>query len=1349
MRRNKEKGFTDIDLLLVVCYLLLVKKLTTRNNNGLKPIAPIANNSIRLSLLTTILAMSGLFGVAQAEELPQVSGDMGGMAGAEGNYLISASNLQEVVTESAHPDSLSSNQITESAHRESLSPNPVRESGIISDRTSVTQESLSPNPVRKSLTSESLSPNPVTESAHPESLSPNPVRESVTSVTTESPLPGVKVSEGNNNPTPIAGLTLAPNEVRILSPQTSTTGERSTNLIVQYNINSQVEVKVNNKPLDAATPTQIQRDEQQGTITQVWYNVPLEKGENTISVSAGNGTPVTVALKVKQTANQIAIKAVGDPRVTADGRSTINIEGEITNEKGELIKEDALVTLTAAAGKFVGADEDEEKLGFQVIAREGKFTAKLQSGLEAQKVRIRAALERMGERLEVRGESKNPENPNPKSPLQESIEAFTQVEFVTYLRPSIATGVIDFRIGARGTNFWGSRRDFLNPDNKDGTAVDLRGSAFAMGRIGEWLFTGAYNSSRPLNQNCNGDTQLFQSPQFCDQQYYTYGDSSTVDYLTPSKDSVYVRLERTSRVEGAEPDYIMWGDYNTTELARASQEFSATSRALHGFKGNYNLGNLQVTALYSPDVQGFQRDAIAPDGTSGYYFLSRRLVFAGSENVYVETEEINRPGTVIERKALSRGPDYEIDYDRGTLLFRKPIRQTEFDLFGNSLVRKIVITYQYEGKNTGDTNIYAGRLQYNLSQKFDRESWLASSYWREDQGNQNFELYGADFLVPLGKNGRIVGEYAHSTNESAFVGLVTGEAYRFEVNGNIGSTINGRGYYRSVDEGFANNATTSFTPGQTRYGTNVAVKLGENTSFQSSYDREINFGTAPQLLNQTELFDLFSPNNILNSGVEAKPGSRVDNSLTTIRGGIFQKIGASNLSLEYVNRAREDRIGNTFKGSEGQFVSRLNIPITQSLMFRAQNELSLNNNDVLNPNRTTVGLDWAVSPGMTLRLAHQFFDGGLLGKNAITSLDTIMERRIGENTSLTSRYSIIGANGGMIGQGAVGLNHHWTISPGLRVDLGYERIIHNILGETAAGPRFLQPYAVGQSASSLALADGESYNVGVEYSPSQNFQSSARFERHTGSNGNNTVITAGAAGKISPALTALVRFQQASSANQLLEGLGDTQNLKVGLAYRDPYNDSFNALLRYEYRKNPSTIPQTLLFGSGTGSNDHVLSFEAIYAPDWRWEFYGKYAMRQSTTDLAANFSNTSMIYLTQLRATYRLGYRMDLAVEGRWIGQPSANFHETGFAVESGLYVTPDLRLGLGYSFGSVDDRDFTGYRSNGGWYLNLTLKVNELLNGFGRQKVTPPQQRAAEIEPVEETIPVTTNTDTNTMKR
>jgi len=1101
---------------------------------------------------------------------------------------------------------------------------------------------------------------------------------------------------------------------RILTPQTGITSQSATNLVIQYSAGDRVQVSINNKPLDPKIPTQIETDSAANLVTQAWYNLPLEAGENTITVQSGNGTATSIQLNVKNSTSQLEITPIGSPRVLADGRSTITLAGKITDEKGELIRQDTVVTLTTSAGKFVGADEDTDQPGFQVRAIAGQFSTRLQSSLDAQKVRIRAAVEAL------------------KAEIIPPLEAFTQVEFTTNLRPSLVSGVVNLRIGQRGTNFWGSRRDFLNPDLiGKGSEIDLNAAVFGIGKVGDWLFTGAYNSDRPLNQTCDNITRLFRDQQFCEQQYPVYGDSSTVDYLTPSKDSVYLRFERTSPVPGAEPDYAMWGDYNTQEFARASQLFTATTRQLHGFKANYNLGNLQITGLYSRDLEGFQRDTIAPNGTSGYYFLSRRLLVPGSENVFLETEESHRPGTVIERKALRRGPDYEIDYDRGTLMFRRPILATEVNFFGREgatesplLVRRIVATYQYEGAEGNETSLYGGRLQYNFSHTFNRESWAGATYLREDQGVQDFELYGADFLIPLGKNGQLIGEYAYSSHNSLFLGAVNGNAYRFEASGNITPGIFGRGYYRSVEENFSNNATISFTPGQTRYGAAIASQLTPTTTLQAAYDHEINFGIAPAI--RTDFFDLFNPQ------PEPTPGSPVDNSLTTIRAGVVQKIGTSDLSLEYVNRSREDRAGSTFEGNANQLVSRLNVPLSQTLAFRAQNELNLGKSDPLYPNRTTLGLDWAVYPGVSLRLAHQFLDGGLLGNHSITSLDTVAERQLSENTTVTGRYSILSGFNNMTGQGAIGLNHRWAIAPGLRVNLGYERIFGDLFVQNAAAQPFPQPYATGQSAASLGLGSGDAYSVGIEYTDNPNFQASARFEHRTGSGGNNIVISAAAAGKLSPALTALARYQQANFTNQLLEGLGDTATIKLGLAYRDPASDKFNGLLRYEYRQNPATIPNTLLLGNGTGSTEHLLALEGIYAPNWRWEFYGKYALRNSTSYLANNFSNTNTLFLSQLRATYRLGYRTDIAGEVRWIGQPSINYDEIGLALEGGYYLTPDLRFYLGYSFGSANDRDFSGYRSDGGIYLGLTLKVNELLNGFGRQKVTPPQQQESQIQPV-----------------
>jgi hypothetical protein len=1152
----------------------------------------------------------------------------------------------------------------------------------------------------------------------------------------------------------VPDLSLEPTEVRILAPTGGSITTKTANLIVQYNADSEARVTLNGEPLDANIATTTERDERHNIVTQVWYGIELKAGENQIKVGANGGEAQVLTLNVAIPKAKIELTPLGDPRIPADGRSTITVEGVVTDEDGAILEEPTLVTLTASAGEFIGADQDPDLPGFQVRTIDGRFQAKLQSGLEAQTVKVRAALVS--------------EETTPLLETEELVEAYTQVEFIVYLRPSLVSGVVDFRVGPAGTNFWGSRSTFLNPDIiDDGTQVDLRGAIFATGAIGDWLFTGAYNSERPLNQTCDGITRLFRGPQFCEQQYPVYGDSSTVDYTTPSIDSVYARIERSSPVEGAGSDYFMWGDYHTPELARASQEFSAIGRELHGFKGNYNLGNLQISALFSPDVRGFQRDTLLPDGTSGYYFLSNRLLVPGSEMVYLEVEEVNRPGIVLERKQLLRGPDYEIDYDRGTLLFRRPIDPIDYfredpnsPLSSMTTVRKIVVTYQYEGNGETDTHLYAGRLQYNFDNSFESPSWVGATYFQEDQGSQELEIFGADFLLSLGQlpdsemsRGRIVGEFAHSnaSNYSLFnsnstfpfastrgsLGNPSGSAYRLEADVNLSEQIRARGYYRNVEPGFVNNATLSYKPGQTRYGASLTAELGEETRAFVSYDYERNYGTAATP--RVDLFDQFNPPiDLFSPTQEALRNTGIDNELSTVRAGVAHDFGRVEGSLEYVYRTRDDAVSSTFNTNTSQLVANLLVPILcededcdrSTLAFRTQSEINLGDSDPVYPLRTTMGLEWAVQPGVKLRLAHQFYDGGLLGANSLTSLDAIAERKLGENTTLTSRYSIIGGMNGMTGQSAIGLNHQMTLFEGFRVDLGYERIASNIFSATAAGPRFPQPYAVGQSAASLGLTEGDSYRVGFTYTANPDFKASGRLEYRNSSYGNNVVISAAAAGKLTPALTGLLRFQQASSATPFLEGLGPTASLRLGLAYRNPNNDRFNALFSYEYRRNPSTIPDTLLFDSGIGSNDHVLAAEAIYAPNWQWEFYGKYAMRQSTTYLSNTFSNSSLVYLGQLRATYRFAYQWDVALEGRTIGQPSANFTEWGWAAELGYYIMPDLRIGLGYSFGSVDDRDFSGYRSSDGVYFGVTFKVNELFGGFGNQTPLPP--------PETETVPI-----------
>ncbi|MEM8611919.1 MAG: TonB-dependent receptor [Cyanobacteria bacterium P01_H01_bin.105] len=1016
----------------------------------------------------------------------------------------------------------------------------------------------------------------------------------------------------------------------------------------------------------------------------------------------------------------LEIFPTGDSFVPADGRSTLGLTGSILDASGQPVSEDVVVTLTASAGTFIGADYDIDRGGFQVLARQGEFDVELRSSLDAQSVTVRAS-------VQAREALGLVDDPDTARQSFAELDGYTQINFTTPYRPSLVAGVVDFRFGPGATDFWGRYADFLDPGDIGDYNADLDAGIFATGTIGSWLLTAAFNSDRALNERCN-DNRLYRDVQNCEQTYPTYGDSSTTDFLTPSIDSFYVRFERDSQIVGYEPDFFMWGDYDTAEFSRFSQEFSALNRQLHGFKGNYTFTNgLQLTALYANNLRALQRDTIVPDGTSGYYFLSRRLILAGSEDLFFEIEELNRPGTVIERVRLVRGVDYTIDYDRGSILFNSPVSSVDANPFGPALVRRIVATYQVDGDDD-DGDLFGGRLQYNFDTSLDSPSWVGASAIFEDQGAQDFSLIGVDALLQLGDSGQLVAEIARSSLDNPTVDE-EGTAIRVEATGTITPDLAGTAYFREADSGFRNTATTSFRAGQTRWGGQLGYNLSRNTQLQVQFDRERNQGNEdliPTTLDQ-----------IINPGLVRSDGATVNNSITTVRAGIQQQFGALTGNLDWVYRDRNDRVtGDDIESS--QLSAGLTWPLAEKLTFRTQTDIALGDEDDAYPGQTVVGLDWDVLPEVTLRFAQRFFHDDDITPDALTTVDALVNYDLTDNTHLTGRYSILGANNGMSGQGALGLNHRINLGPGLHADLGFQRIFGDSLSSITGGSRFAQPYAVGQSAASLGLVSGTTYTMGLEYTDNSAFQASARFEHRDSEGGDNTVITASAAGKLSSALTTLARIEHANFANftndTVTNRLNSSTSARLGLAYRNPHSDKFNGLLSYEYAINPSSTPNALLVGAGSDSiQEHTLAMEGIYAPSWRWEFYGKYALRSTNADLdSLDVTSSNAIHLGQLRATHRFAYRWDVTGEVRYITQPETNYDEVGFALEAGYYMTPDLRLGVGYSFGSVNDRSLggSGYRSDDGPYIGITFKVNELWDQFGLQQVAPAQQEESLVE-------------------
>lgn len=265
-------------------------------------------------------------------------------------------------------------------------------------------------------------PTKATVQTKEEIATPQPAKTNVKTTQDQTVTPEPTATEMPATPTPSG--------ISILTPsQGSVINKPATTVIIEFSLDQQVELRVNDRVIDKAQIGRTERNSATKRVRQIWYGVILESGTNRISVQeVGKAQPATtIQVEVPGQPTRLKVRTA-ESMIPADGRSTAQVSGQLLDEQGNQSNWDAVVTLEATEGKFVGTDQKPDIPGFQVEAIDGQFQASLQSGIQAGLVRIRAS---SGE-----------------------LEGFHQFQFATPVRPSpLLTGVVDVRVGRRGTNF--------------------------------------------------------------------------------------------------------------------------------------------------------------------------------------------------------------------------------------------------------------------------------------------------------------------------------------------------------------------------------------------------------------------------------------------------------------------------------------------------------------------------------------------------------------------------------------------------------------------------------------------------------------------------------------------------------------------------------------------------------------------------------------------------------------------------------------------------------------------------------------------------------------------------------
>lgn len=508
---------------------------------------------------------------------------------------------------------------------------------------------------------------------------------------------------------------------------------------------------------------------------------------------------------------------------------------------------------------------------------------------------------------------------------------------------------------------------------------DGRVAFFAKGQIkGDFLLTLAYDTKGYAEDFTRFDSVIDPNA------YYTlYGDGTESRYEAASQRKLYVKLERSQFS-------ALFGDYDTglsvTELARYE-------RRLNGLNIAYQGRNLGVSAYAAEAMQAFQRDELRGNGTSGLYGLSQQQIIPQSEQIRLEVRDRLDASRVLTSTTYSRFVDYDIDYQRGTLLFKRPIASRD-ELFNPQF---IVAEYETRAVAAENKNM-GGRISAKTTgNKFE----VGATVVREAEQNGRGELNGADVRLELGAATTVRAEYVDSTSQSEPVEQ-RGHAYRVGLEHRTGK-LDLEMYHAKVDNDFGLGQQSVSEIGVEKTGVNGRLNVTDSTFIEAEVVTQEN----------------------LDTGINRDIASAT---LNTTRGGL-----SANFGLLY---ARDE----TADGEERES-NLLTAALAQSLAddrftVRLSGEVPLDDSDAVTdfPSRVLAGIDWNLGRSATAFVEHEITDGANIDSEMTrVGLRAQPWQRAQFDTSVTQQMTEFGprlfANIGAV-QGWQ-LNERWSIDFGV------------------------------------------------------------------------------------------------------------------------------------------------------------------------------------------------------------------------------------------------------------------------------------------------------------------------------
>ena len=1013
----------------------------------------------------------------------------------------------------------------------------------------------------------------------------------------------------------------------------------SVNIGIKHRPDQRVEIILNDRPLSELNLSSRDLSSSQLTMLSRWRGVDLLDGDNRL-VAIVRNQDGSVATTLTETISYVttiarAIALPGQSELIADGRTVPTLAIRLEDEAGRAVHKGRIARVDIESPYRMFDETGEravEELQDEIIAplsarqditvgRDGILRLRLEPTLQTGKVTAIVTLDN-GRKVPV----------------------------YMYLEPEKRDWIL---VGlAEGSAAWEKVKGnsiTTVPDDKDDIVTDGRVAFFAKGLIkGDWLATIAVDTDESRG-NRDGDFSSEIDPN----AYYTlYGDRSYQDFEAVSRYPVYVKLEKRTA-------YAVFGDYDTNI---PEGRLTSYNRRLSGLKAEYIGEDFQVIGFGAETNQGFAKDEIAADGTSGTYQLSNQRILAQSETITIETRDRNRPDIILESKPMVRFLDYTLDYLTGELIFRLPVDVSDFDFNPN------VIVVDYETSEDAERNLtFGGRVQAEF---MDDRLRIGSTFVREDGSalvsESKSTMVGVDVVGHVSETTEVRAEYALTDTTP---GTGNAEAILAEVI-HTSEKLQAEAYFRQEDAGFGLGQRNSNTNKVRRYGVDAAYEINE---FEDEKSGRRGRNTIEGLALREENLETGDTRD------SAEVIAQHQGDRTSYSAGL---------------RAARDEFTDGETRESLLAVARASLQVPKhGVTFQIAHEQPLSGEDAVSafPQRTTLGVDKTIGRRATASIRHEILDGadnrssnttfGLTATpwtgGAITASSDLLTNDLGRR---------LGATVGLDQQ--VRLSENWSVSAGVR-----NRQVFNQRGEFRE---------VTPDAAISALETNEDFTsayVGVGYR-NDVMTGSSRIEARDSSAGETWIASTALARELSEELS--IAGAVRGSFNDADDQLNKTRQIdaRIGGAWR-PRGEETVYFDRLDFVNSRNVLGET--------ETKFVNNFAMNTLVADNWQLSTNYGVKHVRTDIADQ-KFTSWSHLVGAETRFDVTEKIDIGLRGQLMTTTGLGTKEYSYGPSIGIAPVKNIWINAGYNFAGFEDRDFEAAEySREGVYLQLRIKFDQ----------------------------------------